>query len=223
MLPTPDLSHLKSEDYRHVYEPAEDTFILLDALEEDAETLRELRPAVCVEIGSGSGCVTTFAGKILGASSSLYLTTDINPRACATTKATGCQNTVPIEPILASLVGPLRARLKHAVDLLLFNPPYVPTDAEEADAAQDDAGIAGAWAGGQDGMAITDVVLDQVENLLSPRGRFYLVAVKQNDIQGICGRMLTQHGLRGEVALQRRAGREHLYVLRFHRERPDRT
>lgn len=30
----------------------EDTFILLDALEKDAETLRDLKPRICLEIGS---------------------------------------------------------------------------------------------------------------------------------------------------------------------------
>lgn len=54
-------------------------------------------------------------------------------------------------------------RLSHAVDVLLFNPPYVPTYADEADDAQHDAGIAGAWAGGADGMQITNTVLQQVE------------------------------------------------------------
>lgn len=52
MLPTPDLSHLKRIDYdRDIYEPAEDTFALLDALEADAPRLRDARPRLCLEIG----------------------------------------------------------------------------------------------------------------------------------------------------------------------------
>jgi len=51
MLPTPELSHLSAQDFEHVYEPAEDTFILLDALEQDAEELKALHPVVCLEVG----------------------------------------------------------------------------------------------------------------------------------------------------------------------------
>ncbi|KAK7694274.1 hypothetical protein QCA50_001454 [Cerrena zonata] len=92
MIPTPNLSHLTKEDYEFVYEPAEDTYILLDALEEDAKELREIRPLVSLEIGSGSGCVTSFIGSILGSTNTLYLTTDINVYAGRCTARTGHQN-----------------------------------------------------------------------------------------------------------------------------------
>jgi len=68
MIPTPDLSHLTQQDYEHVYEPAEDTFLLLDAIEEEADKLKQLHPLVCLEVGSGSGCVSAFIGGILGSS-----------------------------------------------------------------------------------------------------------------------------------------------------------
>jgi len=45
----------------------------------------------------------------------------------------------------------------------VFNPPYVPTSDDEVDAAQHVAGIAGSWAGGSDGMGVTDTLLSQVD------------------------------------------------------------
>lgn len=62
-----------------------------------------------------------------------------------------------------SLARPLLSRLHHAVDILLFNPPYVPTATDEASGAQSNADIAGSWAGGTDGMEITDRLLQDVE------------------------------------------------------------
>ena len=42
MLPTPNLSHATQKDYNEVYEPAEDTFLLMDALEKDHKFIRSL-------------------------------------------------------------------------------------------------------------------------------------------------------------------------------------
>ncbi|KAJ7456619.1 S-adenosyl-L-methionine-dependent methyltransferase [Mycena latifolia] len=217
MIPTPDLSHLRAEDYEHVYEPAEDTFILLDALEQDAEALISMRPRISLEIGSGSGCVSSFLSSITGPSAVLYLCTDINPHACKSSVATGHQNKVPLELVNTSLADPLLSRLHKSVDIILFNPPYVPTLRDEASGAQSEGDIGGSWAGGQDGMQVTDIFLPQLDNLLAPHGRFYLVAVAQNKIPDIQRRMQRDYALESEVVLQRRAGREHLSVIRFMR------
>jgi len=99
----------------------------------------------------------------------------------------------------------------------VFNPPYVPTSEDEVGAAQHGAGIAGSWAGGSDGMQVTDTLLRQVDGLLSPRGRLYLVAVKQNNVPKVQEFMSETFALQSEILLQRRAGHEHLFVLRFAR------
>ncbi|EDR15407.1 uncharacterized protein LACBIDRAFT_301709 [Laccaria bicolor S238N-H82] len=216
MEPTPDLSHLTRRDYDRVYEPAEDTFLLLDALELDANALRAAKPQICLEIGSGSGCVSTFLAKILGPSV-LYLCTDINFHACRCTFLTGVQNQVILDPINTSLDSAVRYRLVHGVDIILFNPPYVPTSSDEAEDAQEGRTIEGSWAGGFNGMELTNVFLERVEHLMSLQGKFYLVAVKQNDIEHIRRSMLHSYGLKSEIVLQRRAGREHLFVVRFTR------
>lgn len=52
MIPTPDIGHLRQPKYRdNVYDPAEDTFALMDALEQDIDTLKALDASLCVEIG----------------------------------------------------------------------------------------------------------------------------------------------------------------------------
>ncbi|TNY18315.1 methylase [Rhodotorula diobovata] len=214
MIPTPSTSHLSADDFESVYEPAEDTFVLLDALEQDSDLLKSSR--VCLEIGSGSGCVSAFLGAICGPSSALYLCTDLNPHAARCTALTGQSNSVPLNPVLTDLTGALLPRLKHAVDCLVFNPPYVETDDDEAFQAQEDGVIERAWAGGVGGMRVTNRLLDQVETLLSPRGVFYLVAVPENKPLQILDEMRAR-GLHGEITLKRRAGREHLHILRFSR------
>lgn len=64
--------------------------------------------------------------------------------------------------VVTSLVDALSPRLAHIVDVLLFNPPYVPTSDQEQIDATAAASLSGAWAGGADGMAVTDVLLSRV-------------------------------------------------------------
>ncbi|XP_077411209.1 methyltransferase N6AMT1 isoform X4 [Vanacampus margaritifer] len=66
--PTPLYDHAARGDFSEVYDPSEDSFLLIDALEKDAQKLQQMRPCVCVEVGSGSGVVSAFLASLLGPS-----------------------------------------------------------------------------------------------------------------------------------------------------------
>uniref|UniRef100_A0A8B9PJV8 Methyltransferase HEMK2 n=1 Tax=Apteryx owenii TaxID=8824 RepID=A0A8B9PJV8_APTOW len=209
-LPTPRYHHVGPHGpFRDVYEPAEDTFLLLDALEQDAAQLKEARVEICLEIGCGSGVVSTFLASIIG-SSAFYICTDINPMAAYCTLETALLNNVHLQPIITDLVKGLSPRLNGKVDLLLFNPPYVVTPSEEVESH----GIEASWAGGKNGREVMDRVFPLVADLLSTGGLFYLVTIKENNPDEILETM-KKHGLEGTRVLSRQAGREMLTILKF--------
>lgn len=70
-----------------------------------------------------------------------------------------CLLQVDLNSVIGSLHSPFASRLAHKVDVLVFNPPYVPTEEEEGEAAQSDANISAAWAGGSIGMTTTEAVI----------------------------------------------------------------
>ncbi|XP_027867072.1 methyltransferase N6AMT1-like [Xiphophorus couchianus] len=209
--PTPVYSHAGRGSFQDVYEPAEDSFLLMDALEKDAETLQQMSPCVCVEVGSGSGAVSAFLASVVG-SSALYLCTDVNPAAAQCTARTACCNRVALQPIITDLVQSLLPQLSGKVDVVLFNPPYVVTPSEEVGSR----GVEAAWAGGERGRRVTDRFLPLVPQLLSSKGLFYLVTIAENKPEEIIS-LMSQFGLEGETRQSTRAGNERLSVLRFHR------
>lgn len=220
-----------SDDFKDVYEPAEDSFILLDALEADLEIIRKTT-TISLECGSGSGVITTALSKCLNRTRSqvgayddveslrnvLMLTTDINELACKTTEKCARFNEEidHIHAICTNLADGLIDRLENQIDLLVFNPPYVPTDECEKIVAGDSK-IDLAWAGGLIGRDIVDVFMkNYVPRLLSrPHGQLYLVALEQNDVQNLLTYLVEDFGIRGEIVLKRKCGIERLFVLRF--------
>ncbi|NXN66297.1 HEMK2 methyltransferase, partial [Himantopus himantopus] len=210
-LPTPRYDHVGPEGpFGDVYEPAEDTFLLLDALERDAARLREAGVEICLEIGSGSGVVSTFLASSVIGSNALYICTDINPMAAYCTLETALRNNVHLQPVITDLVKGLSPRLNGKVDLLVFNPPYVVTPSEEVESH----GIEASWAGGKKGREVMDRVFPLVPDLLSPGGLFYLVTIKENNPDEILETM-KKRGLEGTRVLSRQAGQEMLTILKF--------
>ncbi|XP_063952685.1 methyltransferase N6AMT1-like isoform X2 [Lytechinus pictus] len=209
---TPDFSHLKPADFEHVYEPAEDTFLLLDGLQKEAAFIRQLQPSICVEVGCGSGIIISALSKLIN-QSALCIATDRNPYATHCTKRTAQLNLCQVEVMNCDLLTPLERRLQGSVDILIFNPPYVVTPSNEMKSS----GIEASWAGGADGREVTDRLLPLVPNLLSQQGVMYLVAIRENKPEELMTWM-SSLGLDSSVVLTRRAGPEHLYILKFYRD-----
>ncbi|EDW64271.1 methyltransferase N6AMT1 [Drosophila virilis] len=222
---TPHTEHLSSVDYEHVYEPAEDSFLLLDALESDLKFLDKLQPRLCVEIGSGSGIIITALAKHF-AHTSICLATDINPRACNATKRTASRNGARLDSVRCNLAAALRRR---SVDLLLFNPPYVVTSDEElhcqtlmSDQAANSAtqrNLVYSWAGGRDGRRVIDILLEQLEDILSPSGVLYLLLLRENKPDEII-KQLANLKFKAVKYMERRIPGEYLYILKVTRD-PD--
>lgn len=242
MLPTPDTSHVS---YSRVYEPAEDSFLLLDTLPSASEvaflkarfsstssqhdnptpssatatanthtpSLSPVTPPLILEVGTGSGVVLAFltahAETFFGHPHVLTIGVDVNSFACAATAATVKKTVASVsseagsglflDTVRGDLVNPVRA---GQVDVLVFNPPYVPTPELPSLPAWDDGnGVDGtrkplssatttfeeeshllelSYAGGKDGMETTDRLIDSLPNVLSERGCAYVLLCAQN-------------------------------------------
>ncbi|KAI3635815.1 hypothetical protein MIR68_006453 [Amoeboaphelidium protococcarum] len=233
--PTPDLSHLSKNDFERVYEPSEDTFLMLDALETDLEELKLINPQTCIEIGSGSGVISTFMAQILKSNQTLYLCTDINIHACDATLRTGSNNEMDLNVVNDCFASSLVQRLRGGVDVMIWNPPYVVSSHEEVvsvdkvlssqtqsvqgDNRSDQNEVIWSCSGGVNGRELIDQLFQsqQIETLLKVGGVFYLLAIKQNDIQDLIA-LGRRHNLLGSILIERRAGIEYLYVIKYIRQ-----
>eukprot|EP01064_Diplonema_japonicum_P016760 TRINITY_DN24790_c0_g1_i1.p1 TRINITY_DN24790_c0_g1~~TRINITY_DN24790_c0_g1_i1.p1 ORF type:complete len:236 (+),score=45.90 TRINITY_DN24790_c0_g1_i1:53-709(+) len=209
---TPDLSHIACWD--DVYEPAQDSFLLLDAIEQDKEHFKKVvgRGGVAVEVGVGSGIVGAFGAWLAEqeqAGPFNLIGVDINPKACKVTQATYSANNVSHGEVLQSDL--LKSfRKTPFIDIAFFNPPYVPSTTEEAY----EGGITAAWAGGPRGRIVTDAFLAELAPLLNPgTGTLYLLLIHQNEPEEVVEILKTQHNCNAEILKERRYG-EHAYVIK---------
>uniref|UniRef100_A0A8D0CV09 Uncharacterized protein n=1 Tax=Sander lucioperca TaxID=283035 RepID=A0A8D0CV09_SANLU len=97
--------HAGRGGFREVYEPAEDSFLLVDSLEKDADS-----PCVCLEKASGSGVLSAFLASVVGPSA-LYL---LPIQLTCTAKTAPCNN-VSLQPVNTSHV-----RYLHGSSAILF-------------------------------------------------------------------------------------------------------
>ncbi|XP_049876689.1 methyltransferase N6AMT1 [Pectinophora gossypiella] len=204
---TPYQNHIDKADFDHVYEPAEDSFLLIDALEKDLEYLKAKNPTFCLEVGSGSGVVITALG--MAFPGALCLSTDINFKACVMSKATATYNKVVLDAVNMDLAT---AFTDKKFDIIIFNPPYVVTESEECGGTD----ITASWAGGVKGREVTDRLLSLIPKKLADNGTFYLLLIEDNIPSEVVG-IMAKYGFRHDIVVTRRVRNELQRVLKFHR------
>ncbi|OWM91330.1 methyltransferase N6AMT1 [Punica granatum] len=198
-----------------VYEPCDDSFALVDALLADLTNLLEHKPSLCIEVGCGSGYVITSLALMLKEKvpDTYYVATDMNPDAVRVTRETLEAHGVDAELIITDIVSGLEKRLEGLVDVMVVNPPYVPTPEDEVGKS----GIASAWAGGEDGRAVIDRILPIADTMLSERGWLYLVTLTANNPSQIC-RQMRERGYASRIVVQRSTDEESLHIIKFWRD-----
>ncbi|KAF2868962.1 methyltransferase domain-containing protein [Massariosphaeria phaeospora] len=255
MLSTPSTAHVC---FDRVYEPAEDSFLFLDTVSSAPETAflgdrfgqrseQRRSPPLVVEVGVGSGVVLAFvaanAPAIFGRHDVLCLGTDLNSFACraaAQTVQTAIKEPAREPSVFLDVVnGDLASCIRpHSVDVLIFNPPYVPAElpdfSRHADYntlppesrsttfEQDSYLLELSYAGGDDGMVVTNRMLEQIPAMLHPtRGVAYLLLCAQNRPDAVKSRIRDWGpGWLAETVgtSGRQAGWEKLQIIRIWRQ-----
>lgn len=186
-----------------VYEPAEDSFLLADAALEEFRERGKVGPGMRVlEVGAGSGFVSAVLRA--GNPSVRVLATEINPHAARCAKENG------VEVIRADMFKGLKSGGTGGLfDLILFNPPYLPTSGEER--------VSGwlnyAFDGGVSGRETLDRFLDEVRDYLRPGGK---VLVLISSITGVKEVKEKMEGMGFEVDIvgRKKVSFEELMVIR---------
>jgi release factor glutamine methyltransferase len=142
-----------------VYPPSEDTYLLRDA------AVKEARPDdIALEVGTGSGLVA----EALAERAERVVATDVNPEAARAARERG----------IAAVRTDLVACLDASFDLVVFNPPYLPSTDETPD-----DGLSRALGGGRTGREVAERFLENVRRVLSPDGRVMLVVSTASGVE----------------------------------------
>jgi release factor glutamine methyltransferase len=179
-------------DPAQVYQPEADTFLLLEA------ALAEVRPGERVlEIGTGSGCIAMALVRNCD-----VVATDINPHAAMCAQQNG------LNVVRSDLCSGIQGKF----DLVIFNPPYLPTLPDE----RMNDWLEYALDGGITGREVIGRFAKIVGNVLAPSGRILLLASSLTGIPEVRD-IFEKHCFMVEIIRQETVEDEILYVLRITR------
>jgi release factor glutamine methyltransferase len=150
-----------------VYEPSEDSFLLTEA------ALSQIKDSERIlEVGCGSGIISA----VIKTNTNARVTgIDINPYAAACTRDNGVD----------AIIGDLLSCIKGKFDIIIFNPPYLPTN--ESERTNDWINVA--LDGGYDGREIINRFLEEAGDHLVDNGLVLILVSSFTGIKEVKSRM----------------------------------
>lgn len=170
-----------------VYEPAEDSYLLIKALEVKGNEK-------ILDMGTGCGIIALHLAK----KGCKVVAVDINEKAVENAKKNAKANGLKIDFRESDLFEAINEKF----DLIVFNPPYLPTKGEDL-----------AWDGGKDGIEIIKKFLEEAKNYLEKDGMIYIVLSSLCNIEKL--KKLFEKKYKFEEVLKQNFFFEKLYVYRL--------
>ncbi len=183
----------KIEVFPDVYAPSDDTFLLL-------ENLEVKKGDKVLDVCTGTGILAIVASE----KASKVIACDISSHALKCTTHNMRLNNVKNMEVIES---DLFEKVNEKFDLILLNPPYLPSDPDEPEHE-----LKKTWDGGRDGREIVDRFIDKVDEHLLPRGRVQLVQSSLNNPQKTL-KSLLEKGLKPEITAKEKFFFEELFVI----------
>jgi release factor glutamine methyltransferase len=180
----------------HVYEPAEDTFLI-------AEKLAVTEDDTVLDMGTGCGILAVLAAE----KAKSVLAVDVNPYAlqCAAKNAENNGVKERIEFRRGDLFQLIKQNERFS--LILFNAPYLPSEPDE-----EKSWIGKAWAGGRNGRKILDRFVMDAPKFLAEGGRIQLVQSSLSDVNRTI-EMFSESDLQAMVVAQVKVAFENIVLV----------
>ncbi|MEA2053861.1 MAG: HemK2/MTQ2 family protein methyltransferase [Candidatus Thermoplasmatota archaeon] len=143
-----------------VYPPSEDSYFLIQCINVGKERV--------LDMGTGTGIIALHAAK----EGAVVTAVDKNEKAVKNAKENADNNGIKLTVRQSDLFS----NVKESFDVIIFNPPHLPSDKTEE-----------AWEGGKDGVEITEKFLGGASYHLNSGGKIYIILSTLGNIKKLIG------------------------------------
>ena len=175
-----------------IYQPAEDSWLLSEVLKEQIKD----KNIKCLDLGSGTGIQAQIL-IYLGVPPENVTLTDINPESIKY-----LEKKFPFSKVVRS---DLFNQIQEEYDLIIFNPPYLPTNIHEPESSRI------ATTGGEQGSEIINEFLKQAKSHLNQNGKIFLLTSSLT-------KNIKWQGWKHKILAEKNLFMERLFVLELNKQ-----